>query len=117
MFQMLVVDLIIGDVAATLREVETTNCKLPERLERLQAEWRQRQQATKDWAAYHRHIGASQPPFASVDEWIADCQARAATKGPKYGGGKGEGKGGAGKGGQGANRRSDGKGKGWGKGG
>merc|ERR1719382_2420649 len=40
MFQLMVVDLIIGEVGETLKEVEATNCKLPERLEKLQRHWR-----------------------------------------------------------------------------
>merc|ERR1719424_1233173 len=41
MFQMMVVDLIIADVSSTLKEIEETNCKLPQRLEKLQGQWRQ----------------------------------------------------------------------------
>jgi hypothetical protein len=106
MFQMLVVDTIIADVGTTLKEMEGTNCKLPERLEKLQAQWRQRKASTDTWATYYRHIGAAQPAFASTDTWIADCVRRASTKGPKYGGAKGEGKGNGGKG----DGRSKGKG-------
>jgi ubiquitin-protein ligase len=104
MFQMLVVDTIIADVGTTLKEVEFTNCKLPERLENLQAQWRQRKASTNSWEAYFQHIGASKPAFESSSAWIADCVQRAASKGPKYSGAKGEGKGSGGKG--------DGKGKG-----
>lgn len=77
--------------------------KLPERLERLQSEWRQRKESTKDWAAYFRGIGVDRPDFPSTNEWIASCVRRAATMGPKYGnGGKGNSKG-----------NGKGKGKGW----
>merc|ERR1712232_1538542 len=103
---MLVVDVIIADVALTLEEMEFTNCKLPERLEKLQAAWRERRASTDSWATYFQHIGAARPAFDSTNLWIADCVRRAATKGPKYGGAKGEGKGNTSKG------DSKGKGKG-----
>jgi hypothetical protein len=109
MFQMLVVDTIIADVGTTLKAMEVTNCKLPERLEKLQTQWRQRKASTDTWASYYRHIGAAQPAFAafaSTDAWIADCARKASSKGPKYGGAKGEGKGNGGKG----DGRSKGKG-------
>lgn len=92
MFQMMVVDVVIGDVPETLREMEATNCKLPARLERLQQQWRERKQAVGDWRAYFGCIGVATPAFGSTAEWIASCAARAAEKGPKYGGGKGGGK-------------------------
>merc|ERR1712039_970692 len=95
MFQLMVVDVIIGDVKETLKEVEATNCKLPDRLERLQKLWRERKVATDGWGAYFKHIGTPQPAFASSNDWIADCVRRAAAKGPKYGGAKGAGKGGS----------------------
>lgn len=113
MFQMLVVDIIIADVGATLEQMELTNCKLPERLETLQVQWRQRKASTDSWATYFEHIGAAQPAFASTSSWIASCVQRAATKGPKYGGAKGEGKGNSAKGdGKG---KGKGGGKGWGR--
>jgi len=91
MFQMAVVDIVIGDVAKTLPEMEDTNCKLPDRLERLQVEWRKRKESVADWAAYYRCIGAARPDFGSTAQWIASCVRRAAEKGPKYGsGGKGD---------------------------
>jgi len=93
MFQMMVVDVVVGDVAVTLKEMEATNCKLPARLEQLQAQWRERKQSIGDWAAYFACIGAARPAVSSTAEWIADCVRRAAQKGPKYGGGKGDGKG------------------------
>ncbi|CAJ1342892.1 unnamed protein product [Effrenium voratum] len=103
MFQLAVVDLVIGETAQTMKEMEQTNCKLPERLERLQSEWRQRKESTKDWAAYFRGIGVDRPDFPSTNEWIASCVRRAAIMGPKYGnGGKGNSKG-----------NGKGKGKGW----
>jgi len=114
MFQLMVVDLVIGDVPETLKAMETTNCKLPDRLELLQGEWRKRKQSTGSWSDYFKNIGSAQPKFGSTAEWINDCAKRAAAKGPKYGGGKGSGgKGGnssssaGGKGGKG-----DGRGKG-----
>jgi hypothetical protein len=93
MFQMMVVDIVLGDVDTTLSEMEATNCKLPDRLEKLQAQWRESKSATNTWDAYFQQIGASQPSFESKDAWIANCVSRAASKGPKYGGAKGEGKG------------------------
>merc|ERR1719400_1450195 len=93
MFQMMVVDLIIGDVPETLKAMEETNCKLPDRLELLQGEWRKRKQSTASWSDYFKNIGSAQPKFGSTAEWINDCARRAAVKGPKYGGGKGIGKG------------------------
>merc|ERR1711881_578333 len=85
MFQMMVVDIVIGNVEVTLQEIEKTNCKLPQRLENLQVQWRQQKSSVDSWASY----------FA----WIADCVSRAAEKGPKYGDAKGKGKGSGGKGG------------------
>merc|ERR1711871_1334214 len=100
MFQMMVVDVIIADVDTTLKEIEQTNCKLPLRLEKLQAQWRQQKSSVDSWSAYFTCIGASKPPFQSESAWIADSVTRAAAKGPKYGSedGKGKGKGGKGKG-------------------
>jgi len=106
MFQLMVVDVVIGDVQETLREMEATNCKLSERLENLQAQWRERKASTESWAKYFQHISAARPAFGSINAWIEDCARRAGAKGPRYGGAKGSGKGGA-----------DGKGKGKGKGG
>jgi len=114
MFQMMVVDLIIGSsVAETLQEIEKTNCKLPDRLEKLQSQWKTVKSETKDWQMFFQCTGASRPSFPSSAAWIADCVQRASHKGPKYGGqilgrsdcqkgdGKGKGKaGGKGKGGK-----------------
>jgi len=105
MFQLMVLDIVIGDVKLTLREMEATNCKLPARLERLQVQWRQQKASVDTWASYFKCIGVSLSA-RSESAWIADCVSRAAAKGPKYGGAKGEGKGkGGGKSG----------GKGWGR--
>ena len=91
MFQMAIVDIVIGDVKQTLVDMEETNCKLPERLELLQSEWRKRKESVGDWAAYFRCIGTGRPNFPSTAEWISSCVRRAAAKGPKYGsGGKGD---------------------------
>merc|ERR1711904_242155 len=106
MFQLMVVDLIIKDVPVTLKEIESTNCKLPERLEKLQVQWREQKAATRNWDTYFRHIQVPPPTFGSESAWIENCVSRAASKGPKYGGGKGEGSKGDSKG--------KGKGKGWG---
>jgi len=105
MFQMMVVDVVIGDVPETLKLMELTNCRLPERLEALQSQWRQRKQSIVDWPGYFACIGAAKPSFGSSNLWIADCVSRADSMGPKYGGGQGDG------------WRSQGKGKGKGKGG
>eukprot|EP00928_Gymnodinium_smaydae_P037571 TRINITY_DN26057_c0_g6_i1.p1 TRINITY_DN26057_c0_g6~~TRINITY_DN26057_c0_g6_i1.p1 ORF type:complete len:628 (-),score=104.74 TRINITY_DN26057_c0_g6_i1:271-2154(-) len=119
MFQMMIVELVIGDVPSTLKAMEATNCTLPERLEKLQLEWRNVKQATTTWSDYFTNIGASEPKFSSIDAWIADSVARASTMGPKYGGSKGGSKG-VSKGNKGEGK-SDGKGskggkasKGWG---
>merc|ERR1711907_613317 len=101
-------DIIIADVSITLKEIEETNCKLPQRLEKLQLQWGQQKSSVDSWASYFSCIGAPQPVFQSESAWIADCVSRAAAKGPKYGGAKGDAKGDAGKG--------DGKGKGKGAG-
>jgi len=106
MFLVMVVDCVIGDVAEALKAMEVSNCKLPERLEKLQAQWRERKASTDTWSKYFQHLGASPPKFGSIDEWIANCASRAAGKGPKYGGSKGDGKG----------SQQAGKGKGGGKG-
>jgi len=105
LFQMMVVDVVIGDFRETMKEMEKTNCKLPARLEKLQGLWRERKAATKDWGVFFQFAGASRPNFPSSNAWIADCVKRAAEKGPKYGGAKGDGKG-----------KGGGKGKGNGKG-
>ena len=91
MFQMAVVDIVIGDVKKTLADMEETNCKLPERLERLQSEWRKRKESVDDWATYYHCIGTARPNFRSTAEWIASCVRLAAGKGPKYGSGGGKG--------------------------
>merc|ERR1712185_686225 len=91
MFQMMVVDVIIADVSVTLKLMEDTNCKLTERLEKLQVQWRNQKSSIDSWSAYFEYIGASPPAFPSESAWITDCVRRAAAKGPKYGGGKGEG--------------------------
>jgi len=96
MFQMMVVDVVIGDVALTVRDMEASNCKLPARLEELQARWRERKQSVRDWSGYFQCIGAARPKAASSSDWIASCVRRAADRGPKYGGPKGAGKGGKG---------------------
>jgi len=92
MFQLMLVDIIVGDVAPLLEEVETSNCKLPERLEKLQVKWREVKASTDSWGKYFQHIGATRPAFATTNEWIADSVQRAGSKGPKYGGDKGKGK-------------------------
>jgi len=93
MFQMMVVDLIISDVGVTLKDIEETNCKLPERLEKLQTQWRQQKVSVDTWMDYFQCIRAPKPAFPNVGAWIADCATRAASMGPKYGGAKGDGKG------------------------
>merc|ERR1711988_651937 len=93
MFQIMVVDIVIGEVPETLKEMEATNCKLPARLDKLQQQRRERKQAVGDWGAYFSCVGAARPAFGSTAEWIASCVQRAAEKGPKYGGAKFDGKG------------------------
>jgi len=94
MFQLAVVDIVLGDVEDVKKQIELTNCKLPERLEKLQTEWRKRKELTDTWPKYFKAIGAPTPPFPSTDAWIQSCVQRAAEKGPRYGGaGKGAGKG------------------------
>merc|ERR1712070_1194173 len=117
MFQMMVVDVVIADVDTTLKLVEGTNCKMTERLERLQVQWRNQKTSINTWAQYFKCIDASPPAFPSESAWIANCVDRAAAKGPKYGGGKGDAKGsngkGAGKGGSKGGFKNGGKG--WGR--
>eukprot|EP00929_Paragymnodinium_shiwhaense_P039282 TRINITY_DN2065_c0_g1_i2.p1 TRINITY_DN2065_c0_g1~~TRINITY_DN2065_c0_g1_i2.p1 ORF type:complete len:614 (-),score=143.84 TRINITY_DN2065_c0_g1_i2:327-2168(-) len=93
LFQLMVVDVVLGNVEETLEQMEATNCKLPAKLEQLQRLWKERKTVIKDWQAFFRHAGASQPEFPSSNAWIAECVRRAAAKGPKYGGPKGSGKG------------------------
>merc|ERR1719223_462394 len=98
MFQLMVVDVVIGDVAETLPAMEATNCKLPEMLEKLQGLWRDRKSSTTSWAKYYQHLGI-QPPANTTEQinaWIAQSVQRAAAKGPRYGGAKGGSKGGGG---------------------
>ncbi len=81
------------------QEMELSNCKLPERLERLQQQWRERKASVKNWQLYFKCLGVAPPQFGSTAEWIASCVKRAEVKGPKYGGkSDGKGKGGKGKG-------------------
>merc|ERR1711918_140090 len=86
-------DIVIADAQVTLQEIEATNCKLPQRLEKLQVQWREQKSSIDNWMSYFQCIGVSLSTFSSETAWIADCVSRAAAKGPKYGGGKGEGKG------------------------
>merc|ERR1712139_268898 len=111
MFQLMVVDIVIADVKTTLAQMEETNCKLPQRLETLQAQWRQRKSCIDCWSSYFDCIGTVQPAFPSEADWIKDCVNRAAAKGPKYGGQKGDGKGDKGQG-KGSGKSSS---KGWGR--
>jgi len=99
MFQMMVVDVVIGDAAEAVRDMEASNCTLPAKLEELQARWRERKQAIGSWAAYFECIGAAGPKDQNLEDWIATCVRRASDRGPKYGGAKGAGKGSKGKGG------------------
>ncbi|CAK0800499.1 unnamed protein product [Prorocentrum cordatum] len=96
MFQMMVIDVVIGDVALTVRDMEASNCKLPARLEELQARWRERKQTVRDWAGYFTCIGATRPQAAGLSDWVTSCARRAADRGPKYDGSKGACKGGKG---------------------
>merc|ERR1712085_186277 len=93
MFQLMVLDTVIADVKVTLAEVEETNCKLPQRLEKLQVQWRQQKSAVDNWASYFKCIGVSLSDSKSELAWITVCVSRAAAKGPKYAGAKGESKG------------------------
>merc|ERR1712048_99568 len=96
MFQLTVVDIVLGDVENLKKQIELTNCKLPDRLDKLQLEWRKKKECTDTWPKYFKAIGAPVPPFPSTDAWIASCVDRAAEKGPRYSGnskGKGKGKG------------------------
>jgi len=86
MFQMMIVDVVLGEVGPTLSEMEATNCKLPKRLESLQVQWRERKASTSSWSVYFKHIGASRPALGSDEAWIEECVRRAAEKGPKYAG-------------------------------
>merc|ERR1712146_826709 len=110
---MMVVDVVIADVDTTLKLVEETNCKMTERLERLQVQWRNQKSSIDSWAQYFKCINASPPAFPSESAWIANCVSRAAAKGPKYGGGKGGNNKGAGKGGSKGGYKNGGKG--WGR--
>jgi len=106
MFQLMLSAIVVGDnVGDTLKEMEVTNCKVPERLELLQSKWREQKASTSTWKLYFERIGASLPTFKTTEDWIADCVQRSAAKGPKYvklqkgsgrgdkGKGKGKGKG------------------------
>lgn len=93
MFNMMVVDVVIGNAEETLELMDKTNCRMPERLEVLQKKWREMSTATKTWTDYFANIGATRPVCRHPDEWIAMTVSRAAQKGPKYGGSKGKGKG------------------------
>merc|ERR1712046_362555 len=47
MFQMLVVDVVVAEVDITLKEMESTNCKLNQRLESLQTQWRKQKSSIR----------------------------------------------------------------------
>jgi len=85
MFQMMVVDIVIGDPTEVLVQIEATNCKLPERLQELQNQWRLKQPTIDTWSKYFAQIQATQPPFSDLSSWIRSCVSRAQDKGPKYG--------------------------------
>merc|ERR1711907_313577 len=82
MFQLMVLEIVIGDVKLTLQDMESTNCKLPSRLEQLQVQWRQQKSSVVTWALYFKCIGVSPSTFCSETAWIADCVSRATAKGP-----------------------------------
>merc|ERR1712224_1071558 len=85
MFQLMLSAIVVGDnVDDTLKQIEETNCKVPEPLELLQSRWREQKASTNAWKLLFERIGASLPPFKSTEDWIADCVQRSATKGPKY---------------------------------
>merc|ERR1711977_145925 len=85
MFQLMLSAIVVGDnVGDTLKEMEVTNCKVPERLELLQSKWREQKASTSTWKLYFERIGASLPTFKTTEDWIADCVQRSAAKGPKY---------------------------------
>lgn len=84
MFQLMVVDVVIGEVGSTLQLIEETNCKLPDRLQHLQTKWREQKQSVDTWSKYFQQIQASRPNFTSVDVWIEDCVTRCMAKGNKY---------------------------------
>merc|ERR1712025_179577 len=82
MFQLMLSAIVIGDnVEETLREIEDTNCKVPERLERLQSKWREQKATTNTWKLFFERIGASLPAFKSTEDWIDDCVKRSSAKG------------------------------------
>merc|ERR1712118_577731 len=106
MFQLMLSAIVVGDnVHEMLKEIEETNCKVPQRLELLQSKWREQKSSTSTWKLFFERIGASLPTFKTTEDWIADCVQRSAAKGPKYvklqkgsgrgdkGKGKGKGKG------------------------
>merc|ERR1711918_211717 len=85
MFQLMLSAIVVGDnVSDTLKEMEVTNCKVPERLELLQSKLREQKASTSTWKLYFERIGASLPTFKTTEDWIADCVQRSAAKGPKY---------------------------------
>jgi ubiquitin-protein ligase len=120
LFQLTVLREVIGsDPARTAEAMDVSNGKIPERLERLQRAWKQREDP-KSWRQFAEATGCSQSMRRQMEEttgeWILDCVTRAKQKGSKYGrGGGGGGKGGrrgGGGGGYGGGGWGGGKGKG-----
>jgi ubiquitin-protein ligase/uncharacterized membrane protein YgcG len=114
LFQLTVLREVIGtDPNRTAEAMDTSNGKIPERLDRLQRAWKQREDP-RAWRQFAEATGCSSSMAVAMaegtGEWIRDCVTRAKAKGSKYGrGGKGRGgKGGGGKGGGGGGYRGGG---------
>jgi ubiquitin-protein ligase len=101
LFQLTVLREVIGsEPARTAEAMDASNGKIPERLERLQRAWKQREDP-KSWRQFAEATGCSQSMLVRMDEttgeWILDCVTRAKQKGSKYGrGSKGGRRGGGG---------------------
>ena len=118
LFQLTVLREVIGDApASTAEAMDASNGRVPERLDALQAAWKELTGSAEpaSWDAYAAATGCSpetrQRMGATTDAWIAECVKRAAEAG--YSRGKGKGKGG-GKGGGGGGKGGGGGGKGGG---
>jgi len=101
MFQSLFVRRLIGpDPTATATLMDTSNGKLPAKLEELQGMWRKHLAETNTWPLYFRRLGldgaVGKPMCADIPGWLRKCVERAEARGPAYGGGGGRGNNGGG---------------------
>jgi hypothetical protein len=72
MFQMMVVDVVIGDAPQILRQMELTNCRLPERLDILLGEEQKTDEAKKEQC--EKDIDETENKHKQLNVEIADLE-------------------------------------------